>query len=301
MRARLAFALGGGGVRGLANIGVIRALGEHGIVPEIVTGTSMGAIVGSIYADTLDIERTETTIKGYLSSEEFLEKARSLSLSSEMDKGFFERAYGKAKKGYFFYRFLFRKSVVSPEVFVLELDRIIPDKDFTQLKIPFACMALDLVSGYSEILHSGSIRPAVRASSAVPGILPPVRIANRVFVDGGWVERVPISAARALGGRFVVGVDVSREIGPINYDQEIRNSMDIMFRADDIARGLMNTFRTRDADFVIHPDVGDADWSDFDRIDTYITAGYTAAIEALPALKKALRFRRVFPFSWKRR
>ncbi|MGC9323109.1 MAG: patatin-like phospholipase family protein, partial [Desulfomonilia bacterium] len=271
------------------------------IIPDIVTGTSMGAIVGSIYADTLDIDRTEEIIKGYLNSEEFISKAKNLSLSSDIDKGFLETIYGKAKKGYFFYRFLFRRSVISPELFFLELDQLIPDKKFSELKIPFACMVLDLVSGYPEILHSGPIRPAVRASSAVPGILPPVKIDNRVCVDGGWVERVPISAARALGASFILGVDSSREITPIDYENEIKNSMDVMFRADDIARSLMNTFRTREADFVVYPKVGDADWSDFDHIDTYITAGYTATMESLPALRKALRFRRLSSLLWKRR
>ena len=301
MGFKLALALGGGGVRGLANIGVLQALEEAGIVPDIVTGTSMGAIVGSIYADTLDVTKTREMIQEFLMSKEFLHQAQKLSLSSDMDRGFLDKVFGTAKKGYFFYRFLFRRSVISPELFLLEMDRLIPDKDFSELKIKFACVALDIISGYSEILHSGSIKEAVRASSSVPGMLPPVQIDNRRYVDGGWVETVPISAARSLGADFVVGVDVSREITSISYEDDINNSMDIIFRADDIARSTMNTLRTREADFIIHPQVGNAEWSDFDNLDNYIASGYKTTKEIISSLKKALRFRKVRAMLWQRK
>jgi NTE family protein len=162
-------------------------------------------------------------------------------------------------------------------------------------------MALDIVSGYPQILHSGMTRQAVKASSAVPGILPPVAIDGRMCVDGAWVESVPISAARVLGAQFVIGVDVSRETTSIDYKEEIKNSMDILFRAGDITRSLMNTLRTRDADFIINPAVGDAQWSEFEDIDTYITAGYRAGIKAIPGLKKALRSSWIKALLWMRR
>ena len=301
MKLKTAFALGGGGVRGLANIGVMKALLEAGMVPDIVTGTSMGAIVGSLYADSGDISHVERTIKGMLNSEEFRQKLHKLAGSSEMDRGFLDRIFETAKKGYFFYRFLFRESVVSAEAFFSEIDRIIPDKQFSQLKIPFACMALDIVSGYPQIIHSGQVRQAVKASSAVPGILPPVQIDGRMCVDGGWVESVPVSAARVLGAGFVIGVDVSRETTPIDYKEEIKNSMDILFRAGDITRSLMNTVRIRDADFVINPIVGDAEWSEFENIGNYISAGYYAGTQAVPSLKKALRASKIKALLWMRR
>jgi NTE family protein len=297
----VALALGGGGVRGLANIGVIRALHEGGIVADVIAGTSMGAIVGALYADSGNIDLTEQTIKRLLNSEEFLQKAHRIPGSTDMERGFLDKIYDTAIKGYFFYRFLFTESVVSAEAFFSELDRIIPEKPFSELKIPFACMALDLVSGYPEILHSGQVRLAVKASSAVPGILPPVQVDGRMCVDGGWVESVPISAAKVLGARFVIGVDVSRDISPIEYREEMKNSMDILFRAGDITRSLMNTLRIRDADFVIHPSVGDAEWSDFENIGMYISSGYSAGIKAVPSLRRALRVAKIKAFLWKRR
>lgn len=301
MSYKIGIALGGGGVRGLANIGVLLALQESDIVPSIVAGTSMGAIVGSVYADTLSAVKTKDIIEGYLGGEEFQKKAQRFSMSSDMGKGFLDKLFLTAKKGYFYYRTLFRKSVISPEAFFMEMDAFIPDKDFSELKIAFACVALDIISGYSEILYSGPIRPAIRASSAVPGILPPVEIEDRRYVDGGWVESVPVSAAKSLGADFVIGVDVSREITPVDYDAEIKNSMDILYRSDDIARSIMNTYRTREADFVIHPDVGSAHWSDFDNMDAYISSGYRAAKDVIPALVKAIRLRRIKNILWKKR
>ncbi|HVN71443.1 MAG TPA: patatin-like phospholipase family protein [Desulfomonilia bacterium] len=298
MKLKVAFALGGGGVRGLANIGVIKALCEAGIVPDIITGTSMGAIVGSLYADSCDIGMVERTIKAMFDSDEFRQKVQRFTGSGELDRSFLDKVFERAKKGYFFYRFLFRESMVSSEVVFSELDRIIPEKNFSELKIPFACMALDIISGYPQIMHSGSVRQAVKASSAVPGILPPVPIDGRMCVDGGWVEAVPISAARVLGAGFVVGVDVSRETISIDYKEEIKNSMDILFRAGDITRSLMNTLRTRDADFVINPIVGDAEWSEFENIGNYISAGYYAGTQAVPALKKAIRISGIKALLW---
>ncbi|HON62738.1 MAG TPA: patatin-like phospholipase family protein [Deltaproteobacteria bacterium] len=301
MGLKLGIALGGGGVRGLANIGAIRALSDAGIIPDVIAGTSMGAIVGAMFADTLDIAGTQEIICGTLSSEEFRKKARRLSTSSDSEKGFFDQIYGTAKKGYFFYRFLFMKSMIPPEAFFTGMDGFIPDKDFSELRRPFACMALDIVSGYPEILRSGSVRQAVQASSSVPGMLPPVQIGASRYVDGGWAERVPVSAARFLGADFVLGIDVSRDIAPLESEEQIKNSMDVLFRADDIARALMNTLRVREADFVVYPEVGDAKWSDFDNIDEYISAGYRAMAGAVPALKKAMRVRRIKGLLWKRR
>ena len=297
-RRKLALALGGGGVRGLANIGVLKALEDGGIRPDIVTGTSMGAIVGSVYADTLSARETERIIKGYLGSEEFLKKAHRMAMSSDLDKGFLDRIFETAKKGYFFYRFLMQESVISPEIFFMEMDKIIPDKEFSGLQLPFACMALDIVSGCPEILHAGPVPAAVRASSSVPGILPPVAMGGGMYVDGGGAETVPVSAARFLGADFVIGVDVSREITPISYEKEIKNSMDILSRADDIARSIMNTSRPMEADFVIPPRVGQADWSDFDNIDYYILAGYKAAQDATLSLRRARRFRKIRSVLW---
>lgn len=289
MAPRLGIALGGGGVRGLANAGALKALLEAGFTPYCVSGTSMGAIVGCLYADSLDIDEVVRTLVRVFASEDFRHRLQRFAGSPDEDRGLLEKVFESARKGYFFYRFMFRESVISEGAFLEGMDRIVPDKGFSDLKIPFACMALDLVTGLPQILRSGPLRRAVRASSAVPGFMPPVAIDGALCVDGAWAESVPVSAARVLGARFVAAVDVSRDIEPIDAD-DVASSLDILVRAGDLTRLLMNTLRVRDADFVIHPDVGDASWSAFDHIDAYIAAGYRAGRAAVPALKRAVFF-----------
>jgi NTE family protein len=287
---RIGIALGGGGVRGLANIGVLRAMEEAGIKPDVISGTSMGAIVGAVYADTLSASGTESAIRGVLTSEEFLkqvQKMGSLSGGTDIDMGFFEKMFDTAKKGYAFYRFMTKDSVVSQAAFE-QIEKLVPDKYFSDLKLRFACIALDLVSGNTVIFRSGSLRKAIRASSAVPGALSPVSMDGGMYVDGGWAESVPISAVKQLGAHFIIASDVSRDITSIDAKNGLRNSMDIMIRANDIARSSMNMLRTKEADFVIHPEVGDAPWSAFENFDAYVAAGYKAAKTAMPSLKKTI-------------
>lgn len=302
MAFRIGLALGGGGVRGLANIGALRALLEEGIQPHCISGTSMGAIVGCLYADSLDIKEVERTLVRLFTSEEFRHRVQRILGRKDEDRGLLEKIFESARKGYFFYRFMFRESVVSEGAFMEGMDRIVPDKDFSDLKMPFACMALDLVSGLPQILRSGPLRQAVKASSAVPGFMPPVTVDTMVCVDGAWAESVPVSAARVLGADFVVAVDVSRDIEPIDPG-DVASSLDILMRAGDLTRLLMNTLRTRDADFVIHPEVGDASWNAFDSIDAYVAQGYRAAKACCRELKKALvrgRFRSMLGLGRKR-
>ncbi|HPP81798.1 MAG TPA: patatin-like phospholipase family protein, partial [Deltaproteobacteria bacterium] len=248
----------------------------------------------SLYAASLDVKEVERTLRRAFTSEEFRRRVERFAGSgSDLDRGFMEKVLESVRKGYFFYRFMFRESVVAEGAFLEGMERIVPDMNFSELMIPFACMTLDLVSGLPQILRSGSVRLAVRASSAVPGFLPPVRVEHMVCVDGAWAESVPVSAARVLGARFVVGVDVSRDIEPIDGSRDIDNSLDILVRAGDLTRLFMNTLRTAQADFVIHPEVGDAAWNAFDDIDAYIAAGYSEAAGRIPALKKALRVHRI--------
>ncbi len=299
MSLKLAVALGGGGVRGLANIGVLKAFDEVGIKPDIVTGTSMGAIVGSVYADSVDAFATERIIKGYMESEDFIDQASKLRQSmNDEDRRFIDKAFEKARQSYFYYRFLVRRSLVSPEAFFMGMDNIIPAKKFDELPLPFACMGLNISRGREEILHQGDLRPAVKASSSVPGVLPPVEINGEMYVDGGWVETVPVSAARFLGADFVMAVDVSRRITPVDYENDLHNSMDILTRSDEIARAMLNSLRTERADFVVRPNVANVEWSNFDNLDDHIQAGYEAGLNVAEALQRRLRWRSAKRWLW---
>jgi NTE family protein len=182
-RPKVGLALGSGSARGLANLGVMRAIEDAGIEVGYVAGTSMGALVGAIYA------------AGKL---------------GELEAAFLEFDWKKTAS--FF-------DVVLPKSGLLDGDKVselvrahIHANAIESLPIPFAAVATDIVSGEEVIIRSGDVIEAVRASISVPGIFTPVRSNGRILVDGGLTNPVPVSAARAMGADFVIAIDLNHEI-----------------------------------------------------------------------------------------
>jgi NTE family protein len=179
---KIGIALGAGSARGWAHIGVLRALDEAGIRPEIVCGSSIGALVGAVYADD-DLDAMEKWVKG---------------LSWRNVLGFFDISFsGGFIKGAKLTRFL-------EENFL--------EKKIDELPRNFAAVATDFQSGREIWLREGRVAEAVRASIALPGLFTPVEHDGRLLVDGGLVNPVPVSLCRALGADFVIAVDLSSAI-----------------------------------------------------------------------------------------
>lgn len=175
-------ALGGGSARGWSHIGVIRVLEQAGIYPDIISGTSIGALVGAVYAAG-ELARFEQWIMGLKFSEIF--SYMDISLNSGLLKG--ERLME-----------FFRKDYV--------------DRSIEALPIPFAAVATSLNTGAEVWLRTGSTLDAVRASIALPGLFEPSLIDGKLLVDGGLVNPVPVSLARAMGADIVIAVDLSSNI-----------------------------------------------------------------------------------------
>lgn len=191
----IGLALGGGAARGWAHIGVIRALEQAGIKPDIVCGTSIGALVGAVYA-TGELNRFEQWVLGLKISD--VVSYMDVSLSSGLLKGkrimeFFRRDYA---------------------------DRAIED-----LPIPFAAVATSLKTGAEVWLRDGSTLEAVRASIALPGLFEPSLKNGVILVDGGLVNPVPVSLARAMGADFVIAVDLTADILSQKLDRDDRKDM----------------------------------------------------------------------------
>jgi NTE family protein len=178
----LALALGGGAARGWAHVGVIRALQARGIEPDMVCGTSIGALVGAAYASG-ELDRFEAWIKR-LSVMDIL-AFMDVSLSGGLIKG--EKLMG-----------FFEKTFV--------------DRPIESLALPFAAVACDLHTGAEVWLRDGSTADAVRASIALPGLLTPVHYRGKTLVDGGLVNPVPVSLARAMGADVVIAVDLNADL-----------------------------------------------------------------------------------------
>jgi NTE family protein len=182
MKPKIGLALGSGSARGWAHIGVIRALEEAGVRPDIVCGCSIGALVGAAYVGG-DLDRLEAWIS---------------TLAWKDVLGLMDVR--------------FSGGLIKGDKLISFLERHFIDREISALPLPFGCVATDLANGREIWLREGSVVAAVRASSAVPGLLAPVKRDGRLLVDGGLVNPVPVSLCRALGAEIVIAVDLGSDI-----------------------------------------------------------------------------------------
>jgi NTE family protein len=254
---RVALVLGGGAARGFAHIGVLRVLEDAGIPVELVVGTSVGSLVGALYAD------------GYNASE--LEH-----LSRDLDRDdFFDFGIAPA---------LFGTGLASGERLEQWMRDHLRARDIEQLAIPYAAVATDLDDGSVVVLDRGEIVRAVRASSAIPGVFEPVELEGRLLVDGGVVANLPVAIARSLGADVIIAVDVTEVTGkarPSSFVEVVMRAVTILTH-----EGMEESARS--ADVLVAPRVGDVDLLDFDAKERAIAAGAAAAREKLPEMRSAV-------------
>ena len=284
---KVGLALGGGAARGVAHVGVLRALVRNKLPIHVVSGTSMGAIIGGAYAAGRDVETLEGTVRAVLASDEFQNNRLKFLKETKRDKGrlFFSVA-NLVRRGIFFGLSSLRESFISAEEIARSLETIVPDVSIEELPIPFCAVALDIRSAEEVLLRSGSLRRAVSASSAIPGILPPVRFHERLLIDGGWVDKIPVLPAFALGADVVIAVDISADL---ENARDYTRGSDIMIRANSIKDAVLSGHSRRMADLVIEPAVKQVHWADFGDCDRCIEAGEAAVDKALPRIRRLLR------------
>jgi NTE family protein len=293
-KLKIGLALGGGAARGLAHIGVLRALERAGIPIHIITGTSMGAIIGGAYAATRDIAGLEAKVREVLSSDEFRKNRLSFLRETKAQRGgLLFSMTNLIKRGIFFGVSNLRPSFLSAEEFAGSMAAIVPDVAIEDLGLPFGAVALDLESAHEVLLCKGHLRRAVQASSAIPGILPPVRSNGRLLIDGGWVDKIPVLPAFKLGADVVIGVDITAALeDPNGYTRGV----DIMVRANSIKDEALVRFSRRLADVTVKPPVSRVHWADFGAFDRCIRAGDEETTRLIPAVKEILRNARLFSF-----
>ncbi|MCF7801725.1 MAG: patatin-like phospholipase family protein [Candidatus Marinimicrobia bacterium] len=235
-------ALGGGAARGIAHTGVLQFLEEKHLKPAFVTGTSAGALVGALYAFGK-------------SPKEILDLARELTWMQV--SGFSLSRYG----------------ILSNEELAELITEQLGEIGFEDAPIPFACIATDITTGKGLVLDKGPVAEAVRASAAVPGIYIPVTINERMLVDGGVVENVPISPLKSMGAEFILGVDLNGNDG---YE-EPGGVIDILLNAFDIAVDTTTRIQTQAADVLIRMNLASYSRTDSSAAEELFEAGYKAA------------------------
>ena len=287
-RPTLTLALGGGAARGLAHLGALRVLEEERIPIERIVGTSMGAVIGAMYALEPAIERVIRRAARFLNSPEF-RATRIHQLRRPDDRvteGLWEGVAGKITRGILYGTSMARRSLITDEEVAGFLAMLVDDVDVTATRLPFAAVAADLRTGEPVILDRGPLRRALAASAAIPGAFPPVEIDGRELIDGGVVSRVPIHEARRFGGGVVLGVNISAQL---DEDPSLGRGYEILFRATEATKNALLRLQLREADLVVTPDVGRVHWADFSSWQTCLELGERAMTEALPRLRRALR------------
>ncbi len=273
-------ALGGGGVRGLAHVGVLSVFQREGVPIKAIVGSSMGAIVGAAFA-----------LNPNFSREFMAEQMAELGLS--VPGGLFENDGDRESLLQKIHQFIGAERFIVdamlgwgilPEDKIVEsLQRITMGKRLEQGSIPIAVVATDLLSGDKIVFTEGPADFAVQASSALPGFLPPIRQQDRLLADGAFVDLVPTAVVRELGADFIIAVDVDQE----GVRVEVRNGFEGFLRATELCARHHKRHHLELADLVIQPDFGAAvNPLDFSKTELCIEAGVQAAERILPKMSE---------------
>ncbi len=273
-----ALVLGGGGARGLAHVGVLQVMEEHGCMPDMIVGTSIGAVIGAMYAQHADIGTVRSRLNEFLSSS-FFESVGLDTFYRRHETSLFpviEDWIQGLRLRLSVTRTLTHEGMIPAAILREGLEMLLDDADISDCRIPFASVAVDLRSGETRTLRSGSIRDAVAASSSIPGIIAPAVIDGHSLVDGAVTSATPALEAREMGARTVVIIDVSRDMNSVRTPKV---GFEIMQRAGDIAAARCNERQLEVADHVLRPEVREYHWARFDQAETLIGAGAQTAQE----------------------
>lgn len=252
-RPKVGLALGSGGARGFAHLGVLKAFVDEGVPVDMIAGSSMGALVGCFYGvghQMEDLYKLSTTFR------------RKYFLDFTVPKmGFIS---GKKIKDF--------------------IRLFTHQKNIEDLNLPVHVVATDITNGEKVVFSSGPIAEAVRASISIPGVFVPERINGRILVDGGVIDRVPVSVVKEMGADIVIGVDVSH----VKRNADITTVYDVIMQSIDILQLEIVAHREISSDFMIRPHVEMYSTRAFKNIEEIIDIGEDEARKIIPSIKKAL-------------
>jgi NTE family protein len=283
-------ALGGGGARGLAHVGVLEVIEETGVKVAGIAGTSAGAVVGAMWLTLGSAAAVAQRWREFLAAGLMprLPDVRLTETVSSRDNLLLQFAR-RLRRSAVVALALGRTSLVTHEELERRLAFLLPDQPIETMRLPFAAVATDFATGRPVSLRRGRLIPAVAASSAVPAVVLPYVIDGRALSDGGTVADVPVALAKELAPRPVVAV-ATGECWPED-DPEAITIPRAMVRGANMTHQALRELQLQEADLIITPDVGSLHWSEFHRYDEAVAAGRAAAERAVHRMR-ALGFRR---------
>jgi NTE family protein len=254
--------LSGGGARGLAHVGAIRALREQGVDIDAIGGTSIGAVIGAMHALGWDLSDAARSCVDAFSQNRFTDFA------------------------------LPRIALFSPRKFERTLGRWFGSLNIEDTPLPFFCVSTNLSSGKSEIHRSGSMATWLQASTAIPGVFPPVLEKGVEHVDGGILNNFPVNAASAFGGGPIIGIDVGSDSaalqGADGTGREARKMIDLLWRVGTIGNSAANAAGSAQCDVLIRPSVAGVKILAWRQRELAVAAGYRAVMDQIDAIRSAV-------------
>jgi NTE family protein len=286
-RPKIGLALSGGGARGAAHIGVLRVLEEHRIPVDFIAGTSMGALVGGLYAAGRTPEQLETLISRIDWKDAFNDwiPRKDRSFRRKRDDDFY---LVRHKPGLSGVRLKFPPGILDGQKIDLLLKKYslpaVAVRDFDDLGIPYRAVATDLATGEAVVIGNGDLALAMRASMSLPAVFAPREIGGRLLVDGGISSNLPIDVVRRMGADVVIAVDIST---PLSERRQLQSVLDVTEQITNILtrRGAdLQIASLTDKDIFIRPDLGDITTASFERAAEAIPIGAAAAEAVLDEL-----------------
>ncbi len=284
----VSLALGGGGARGFAHVGVLEVLETHGVRVESIVGVSAGAVAGAGYALGYSTAKMRSKVMDFAASD-LARHPRLQAMRSggeNESRGLADRVTRLVSQGMLVKSFFLDRALLGADFFYEMVRFFLPPARIEDARIPFACVATDVMSGAPMVLDHGDLRRAVQASSSVPGVAEPVEIRGHHLLDGGAVCLVPTRVARQRSNGLLVAVNVDREVGVSDLPGQ---AMEYYLRATEIQGYHLAQLLCEQADLALQPALGDVHWADFGRAAWIMDQGRLAAEQAWENLDRMLK------------
>jgi len=281
--------LSGGGVRGLAHLGVLEALEGQGLRPAAIVGTSIGALFGAMYAFNPDIASIRARVLKFMDSGAFqnLNVPDLVADEAGTEGSWLDRIGNAARLTVMYTKAITGLSVANTSALIDMIRTLCPYSDVSEAEIPLYASAVHFTSGECQLFSRGDLARVIAASMAIPGVFDPVEIDGRRYVDGALAAEIPALEARSIAaeGQLVVAVNTGSRPDP---GDEPSNVIEILDWATRIKALYLRQYEKQHADILIEPLVGYTQWNDFSKPEQEIQRGQDAAMEHMPELKRRL-------------
>ncbi|MEO0468360.1 MAG: patatin-like phospholipase family protein [Bacteroidota bacterium] len=283
---KIGYAFSGGGIKGVAHIGALKVLEEAGLHPDYIAGTSMGSVIGGLYAIGYRTEELEALVQKLDWEAYFGDDAprTDLPMLHKEATDTYQLSFA-VKDG----KVQLPRGILEGRNLGLLLTYLTQPvheiSDFNQFTIPFRCLATDLESGEGIVFQSGNLAQAIRSSIGIPTVFEPYEQNSRLLIDGGLVRNLPVTDVREMGAEVVIGLDVG---APLYKQDDITSIIEVLDQTSSFQINRANEMQRKLADVVISPNIDGISAFSFEAVDTLLARGEAAARAALPRIRQLM-------------